>query len=67
VGANNEFWFGIPLMVSDVIFCLEPNPLLAFGEKSIATGSNPLLAFGEKSIATGCNFTLLHHCNKHAR
>lgn len=37
VCAHNELWLGVPLVVRDVVMGLEPDPLLSFGQKPIAT------------------------------
>lgn len=47
VCANDELGFGIPLVVGDVVVCLQPYPLLAFGQEP---------------IVTGLSFSKLHHC-----
>lgn len=38
VSADNELWFGVPLVVCDVVVSLQPNPLLTFGQEAIITG-----------------------------
>lgn len=38
MSADNELRFGVPLMVSDVVMSLQPNPLLTFGQEAIVTG-----------------------------
>lgn len=45
--ADNELGPGVPLVVGDVVMCLKPDPLLAFGEKS---------------VVAGFSFAILHHC-----
>lgn len=47
VCADNKLWPGVPLVVGDVVMCLKPDPLLAFGEKS---------------VVAGLSFAILHHC-----
>lgn len=49
VFAYNELWFGVPLMICDVVVSLEPNPLLSFRQES---------------IAARFSFTILHHCRE---
>jgi len=48
VSANDKLGFGIPLVVGDVVVCLQPYPLLAFGQEP---------------IVTGLSFSKLHHCS----
>ena len=47
--ANDTFGFRVPLIVVNVGPCLQPYPLLAFGEKPVVACSA---------------FTLSHHCKK---
>lgn len=47
VCAHDELGLGVPLVVRDVVVGLQPNPLLAFGQKP---------------VATGLPFAKLHHC-----
>lgn len=37
VSANDELGLGIPLVVGDVVVCLQPDPLLAFGQEPVVT------------------------------
>ena len=37
MSTNNKLWPWIPLMVSDIIMSLKPNPLLSFGQEPIVT------------------------------
>lgn len=50
VSADNELRFGVPLMVSDVVVSLQPNPLLTFGQEAIVAGFtlSKLHYWGEK-------------------
>lgn len=52
VCANYKLWPGVPLVVGDVVMCLKPDPLLAFGEKS---------------VVAGLSFAILHHCGDAGR
>lgn len=45
--ADDELWPRIPLVVGDVVLCLQPDPLLAFGQEA---------------IVTRLPFSILHHC-----
>lgn len=47
--AHDELGFGVPLVVSDVEAGLQPDPLLAFGQKPVVTGGA---------------LALLHHCKR---
>lgn len=48
--ANDEFWFGVPLVVRNVESGLQPNPLLALGKKPVeARGA---FAFGHERFVT---------------
>ena len=47
VCAHDELGLGVPLVVGDVVVGLEPNPLLAFGQKP---------------VAARLPFAKLHHC-----
>lgn len=38
VSTDNELWFGVPLVVRDVVVSLQPNPLLTFGQEAIVAG-----------------------------
>lgn len=38
VSADNKLGFGVPLVVSDVVVSLQPNPLLTFGQEAIVAG-----------------------------
>lgn len=38
VSADNELRFGVPLVVSDVVVSLQPDPLLPFGQEAVITG-----------------------------
>lgn len=38
VGADDKLWFGIPLVVGNVVVCLEPDPLLSFSQKAVIAG-----------------------------
>lgn len=38
VCTHDKFWSRIPLMVSDIVMSLQPNPLLAFCEESVIAG-----------------------------
>lgn len=49
VCADYKLWPGVPLVVGDVVMGLEPDPLLAFGEKS---------------VVAGLSFAILHHCGE---
>ena len=33
--AYDEFWLAVPLVVRDVITCLQPDPLLSLGQETI--------------------------------
>ena len=48
VCAHDELGLGVPLVVGDVVVGLEPNPLLAFGQKP---------------VAARLPFAKLHHCD----
>lgn len=37
VSAHDELGLGIPLVVGDVVVCLQPDPLLALGQESVVT------------------------------
>ncbi len=50
VCTDDKLWFGVPLVVCDVIVCLQPDPLLPFSQKP---------------VVTGFSFPTLHHCNTH--
>lgn len=46
VCADNELWPGVPLVISNVVMGLKPNPLLPFGEESVVAGlSFPILHY----------------------
>lgn len=38
VSADNELGFGVPLVVSNVVMSLQPNPLLSLGQEAIIAG-----------------------------
>lgn len=38
VSADNELGFGVPLVISDVVMSLQPNPLLSLRQEAIIAG-----------------------------
>jgi hypothetical protein len=53
VSAHYELWLGVPLVVCNVVVCLEPDPLLTLGQKPIVAGFTlPKLHYCEDNTGT---------------
>jgi len=38
MGGHDKLWLRAPLVIGDIVPCLEPDPLLALGEEPVVTG-----------------------------